>query len=263
MKNLIKQLLRENLELSSEKTFYDDGKSYDMDIRKDKFIHFTPKNNIDSIIGSKKLTSENSVFAISSVWGKFSKAVLPKDNNNLAAIYFTTDTIPKKGYPEEVLWKGSVNLLTVGEISLEEAMRTLNETYNKSFINTDDEVNYYDSRLRQHRIFMEMYDVPVDFLWEYREFDRCDEEDNIKGNDYINRLTDDIKANGIKQPITLQIYGGLALIDEGNHRLCIAKKLGLKTVPVKIISKSFGSINKNKAKPINYNRDTWRFKFGH
>ena len=121
-----------------------------------------------------------------------------------------------------------------------------------------------DSRLQQYRRMMDIYDIPLELIWEYREFDRCDDEqDNIKGNDYINRLTDDIKANGIKEPIILQIYSGLALVDEGNHRLCIARKLGLEKVPVKVISRPFGGINKTKAKPIDYNRDAWRFKFGH
>lgn len=120
-----------------------------------------------------------------------------------------------------------------------------------------------DSRLQQYRRMMEIYDVPVEFIWEYREFDRCDDgQDNIKGNDYISRLADEIKTNGIKEPIILQIDGGKALVDEGNHRLCIARKLGLETVPVKILKKPFGGINKSKAKPIDYNQDSWRFKFG-
>jgi hypothetical protein len=37
----------------------------------------------------------------------------------------------------------------------------------------------------------------------------------------------------------------------------IAIKLGLKTIPVQVIYGSFGPINKNKAKPINYNSTKW------
>lgn len=77
---------------------------------------------------------------------------------------------------------------------------------------------------------MSIYDVPVEFMWKYREFDRCG-EDNLYGDDYIERLTKDIKENGIKTPIQLQIDSGKALIVEGNHRLCIAIKLGFKNYP--------------------------------
>jgi hypothetical protein len=53
-----------------------------------------------------------------------------------------------------------------------------------------------------------------------------------------------------------------ALVVEGNHRLCIAKKLGFKTVPVQVNYGSFGSINKHKAKPINYNSTMWHVFYG-
>lgn len=110
-----------------------------------------------------------------------------------------------------------------------------------------------------YRKIMDIYDVPVDFIWKYREFDRCG-DDNLYGNEYIERLTADIKENGIKIPIKLQIDGGKGLIVEGNHRLCIAIKLGLKTIPVHVVYGSFGSINKHKAKPINYSADKWRME---
>ena len=90
-----------------------------------------------------------------------------------------------------------------------------------------------------------------------REFDRCG-NDNLYGDEYLKNLTKDIKENGIKKPIILQIDNGKGLVVEGNHRLCIAIKLGLKTIPVQVTHKSLGSINKHKAKPINYNRDKWR-----
>ena len=108
-----------------------------------------------------------------------------------------------------------------------------------------------------YRKMMGIYDVPVDFMWKYREFDRCG-EDNLYGDDYIEQLTKDIKENGIKIPITLQIDGNKGLIVEGNHRLCISMKLGMKTIPVKVVYGSFGSINKDRAKPINYSSGRWR-----
>ena len=124
----------------------------------------------------------------------------------------------------------------------------------KSFKQIMNENKYLDPTYRK---MMDIYDVPVNFMWIYREFDRCG-EDNLYGDDYIEQLTKDIKENGIKIPITLQIYGDKGLISEGNHRLCIAIKLDMKTIPVKVVYKSFGSINKHKAKPINYSSDKWR-----
>jgi len=108
-----------------------------------------------------------------------------------------------------------------------------------------------------YRKLMDIYDVPVNFMWQYREFDRCG-DDNLYGNEYIKKLITDIKENGIKTPIKLQIDSGKGLIVEGNHRLCIAIKLGLKTIPVQVVYDRFGSINKHKAKPIYYSSDKWR-----
>jgi hypothetical protein len=122
----------------------------------------------------------------------------------------------------------------------------------KSYLN---ENKYQDPEYL--RILDGVFDVPVDFMWKYREFDRCG-EDNIWGSKYIDELSEDIEKNGIKNPITLQIDGNKGLIVEGNHRLCIAIKLGIETIPVKILYRSFGSINKHKAKEINYNPDKWK-----
>ena len=107
-----------------------------------------------------------------------------------------------------------------------------------------------------YRRLMDIYDIPVDFMWQYREFDRCG-DDNLWGDDYIEQLTADIKENGIKTPIQLNIDHRMGLITEGNHRLCIAIKLGFKTIPVRVVSKPLGSKNKHKAKPIDYNREMW------
>lgn len=107
-----------------------------------------------------------------------------------------------------------------------------------------------------YRKAMDIYDVPVDFMWDYREFDRCG-DDNLYGDEYVDELENDIKKNGIKSPITLWIDMGKALVVEGNHRLCIAKRLGFETIPVRVEYNSFGSINSHKAKPINYSSSKW------
>ena len=72
---------------------------------------------------------------------------------------------------------------------------------------------------------------------------------------------DDIQKNGIKTPITLQVdRNNNALVVEGNTRLAAAKKLGIKNIPVRIISGEFGSINKSKAKKIGRKRDLGEMK---
>ena len=124
----------------------------------------------------------------------------------------------------------------------------------REFLN---ENNYLDVT---NRDLKDIYEVPVEFMWQYREFDRCG-SDNLYGDEYIERLTKDIKENGIKRPITLQIDGGYGLIVEGNHRLCIAIKLGFATIPVKVVYNTFGSINKHRTKRIKFNPDKWRMGF--
>ncbi len=60
-------------------------------------------------------------------------------------------------------------------------------------------------------------------------------------NDYeieaLDKLTEDIRTNGIKNPLIVQYdpeTGDLAL-DEGNHRLAAAQRLGMQVVPVRMI----------------------------
>lgn len=112
----------------------------------------------------------------------------------------------------------------------------------------------------EYRKAMDIFDVPVDFLWQYREFDRCG-KDNIYGDKYIKQFTNYIKENGITKPIILTVDTGKGLITDGNHRLCIAKKLGFKTVPVEVVHGKFGDINKHRSKPINFRKERWYFGF--
>lgn len=112
----------------------------------------------------------------------------------------------------------------------------------------------------EYRKAMDIFDVPVDFLWQYREFDRCG-KDNIYGDEYIEQFTNYIKENGITKPIILTVDTGKGLITDGNHRLCIAKKLGFKTVPVEVVYGKFGDINKHRSKPINFRKERWYFGF--
>lgn len=74
--------------------------------------------------------------------------------------------------------------------------------------------------------------VDVDLLDNYKEFDR--RAYPIKGEHYLDELKAKIKTDGIIYPLALS-YGvedGRLSIGEGNHRLAIAKELGIKQVPV-------------------------------
>lgn len=55
------------------------------------------------------------------------------------------------------------------------------------------------------------------------------------GRDYLDRLTEDIKQNGLREPITLEHDEvGQAQVTDGNHRLAAALRLGLPKVPVAV-----------------------------
>ena len=103
--------------------------------------------------------------------------------------------------------------------------------------------------------------VPIEEIEKYKEFDRATEKKWGSVDNTLEELVDDIQKNGIKTPITLQVdRNNNALVVEGNTRLAAAKKLGIKNIPVRIISGEFGSINKSKAKKIGRKRDLGEMK---
>ena len=173
----------------------------------------------------------------------------------------TTNKI-KKEHPEIFNELNSLN-----DIELQNRLEIANKK-NKEIYSYDSEeererernveyVGHFIQREREHMSLSNIYNVPVDFMWEYREFDRCS-DDNIWGDKYIKNLIKDIKENGIKTPITLTVnYENIALITEGNHRLCIAKMLGIDKILVKVINSELGS-NKHKAKKIDYSMSKWK-----
>ena len=57
-----------------------------------------------------------------------------------------------------------------------------------------------------------------------------------RNEEQISKLTEDIKQNGIVTPIELKIENGKVEVVNGNHRLSIAKELGLQEVPVKYVN---------------------------
>jgi ParB-like chromosome segregation protein Spo0J len=80
-------------------------------------------------------------------------------------------------------------------------------------------------------------ELPVEFLEPFA-VDCSEKEDRVT----IDWLKEQIKKDGIKQPLRLECSGprierrGVdALLIEGNHRLIAARELGMKRVPVTIV----------------------------
>lgn len=68
-------------------------------------------------------------------------------------------------------------------------------------------------------------------------------EGGYRSQEQINSLLEDIKENGIKKPIELiKNSNGEIIINDGNHRLAIAKELGLKEIPVTYLDEDINSL---------------------
>jgi len=64
---------------------------------------------------------------------------------------------------------------------------------------------------------------PIELLW-------TDEKD------YLDRLTTEIEAEGLTEPVTIRVRSdGSLIVWDGIHRLAVAQKLGIKNIPVKFI----------------------------
>lgn len=78
--------------------------------------------------------------------------------------------------------------------------------------------------------------LPVDVLWEYREFKR----DEVPApripfihNHTTEEITHYIDSHGI-EPVELSVVRNCALLTDGNHRIVAARSLGYESVPVVI-----------------------------
>lgn len=109
----------------------------------DSFIHFTLEDRAKEIIKEGKLLSNppyktfgiSGVQAISVTHGEYVPSVQTthiergeeSESDEVVAILFKTNTMPKVGYPEEVIWpeNKNVNLINPKIISQEEAIRLL------------------------------------------------------------------------------------------------------------------------------------------
>lgn len=79
--------------------------------------------------------------------------------------------------------------------------------------------------------------VPTRVLDDLMEIDR-EVTPKFKGDfAHLDELTEDIRVNGFREPVILDYdpVNGLALLGEGNHRLAVAKRLGLEGVPTRVV----------------------------
>lgn len=93
---------------------------YHADLAKDVFVHFTPADRAEQILASGKLLMNppykkfgpDAIYAVSAKWGQFHPPVQTTRYGNvpLVGILFTTTTVPKVGFTEEVSWVRDVVL---------------------------------------------------------------------------------------------------------------------------------------------------------
>jgi len=66
--------------------------------------------------------------------------------------------------------------------------------------------------------------IPTDVLGHYREHDRP----------YDEKLEGVIREQGIREPVHISTNGTHAILSEGNHRLDVARRLGIPEIPARV-----------------------------
>ena len=127
----------------------------------DSFVHFTYLSRAHQIISDGELRADSpnkefagiaGVQAVSVKHGAHVPGVqyqrlLGRDRDEeVVAIHFKTNTKPKIGYPEEVIWPDNVNLINPKIISQNEAIRMLE---NNDVDDNDDFVLLYESLITE------------------------------------------------------------------------------------------------------------------
>ena len=129
------------------------NKHYLMDIRRDRFIHFTLVPRLNEIIQTKKLLMDppykkfgiDAISAISLLYGKSVPGVQTthhnvKNEDELGAIMFSTKTIPKYGVIEETVWETDVNIIMFKLLTTKQAKNKLTQNIMK--LDDQDMVHY-------------------------------------------------------------------------------------------------------------------------
>lgn len=83
--------------------------------------------------------------------------------------------------------------------------------------------------------------LPTDIAHHYREYNRPVDDENTA------MLTRVIADQGIRQPLRISTDGTHAILHEGNHRLTVARQLGMSHVPIQVTLEKPGEIMTNSA----------------
>ena len=112
---------------------------YHGDLANDVFVHFTPADRAEQIVSSGKLLMDppykkfgpDAVYAVSAKWGEFYPRVQTTHYGNvpLVGILFTTTTLPKIGFTEEVSWNHDVVLHNPKIIPYSQAVSLINASH--------------------------------------------------------------------------------------------------------------------------------------
>lgn len=107
--------------------------------------------------------------------------------------------------------------------------------------------------------------IPVDLLWEYREFKR----DEVAApkipfmNMYdVEEVVEYVRTNGL-EPLELSVIGEKALLTDGNHRIAAAKQLGYHEIPVNVMvyfgegTETFYDHTLERFKPVDKELENW------
>lgn len=88
--------------------------------------------------------------------------------------------------------------------------------------------------------------LPTDIARHYREHDRPVDDENTR------MLTRVIADQGIRQPLRISTDGTHAILHEGNHRVTVARQLGMSHVPVQVTLEKPGEImtNSEASRPV-------------
>ena len=107
------------LKITEERT-WQGGVVWEMDVSKDQFVHFTTFERARQIVDAGKLMMNppyakfggDAVYAVSAVWGDsvIGTQTTHIKGKNIVAIVFQTNTKPKYGFVEEVVWERDVIL---------------------------------------------------------------------------------------------------------------------------------------------------------
>ena len=108
--------------------------------------------------------------------------------------------------------------------------------------------------------------IPVDVLWEFREFDRDEvpaPRSSFVRNYSIDTITEYVSLQGNVEPLELSVIGNRALLTDGNHRIVAAKRLGYKVVPVNVVvffgegADTFYNHTLDRFKPFSRHLELW------